>query len=335
MKTSRLDQVGLKPSPIGFGCEPLGDADWGVVNLAEVRCAVRCALDFGITVFDTADAYGLGRSEEELSLALGSDRHKVLIITKFGIRWEPAEKNGRARTFRDASPEYLNLALERSLRRLRLEAIPLYLVHWPDSATPLEETLGALERAREAGKILSYGLSNFPSTVIESAATRFGVAAVEAPFSLVDADEYGPVSDVARKHHLATFTYGPLAQGLLTGKYDETSSFSTSDRRHRLPQFSQQQWQYNAPLLDTLRSVAQRHDKTMAQTAIRWVLDSGQVDSVIVGAKAPAQIEANMGALGWNLYPQEKSLLLSLARSRAMNCRQSQHAQAASVVDLN
>jgi aryl-alcohol dehydrogenase-like predicted oxidoreductase len=307
---SRLQAAGFVPGPIALGCEPLGGTDWGDVDVAEVRRAVRRALDLGINTFDTADVYGLGRSEEELSRALGSDRRRALIITKFGVRWDSPCSEQRASTRRDASPHYLVTALEASLRRLRLDAVPLYLVHWPDPFVPLAETLGALEQARRAGKVISYGLSNFSANEVAGNAETFPVAAVEGEFSLLNTGTSSEMFDVARQHGITRLAYGVLAQGLLTGKYDETSSFGTNDRRRRLPWFSGEGRQNARAVLDAVREVAARHGRTVPQTAIRWALDSGRVDSVVVGAKSVRQVESNLGALGWSLENEEWDRLL-------------------------
>ena len=149
------------PSRLTIGCEPLGGNDWGKYDVGEVRKTISMAIDYGITSFDTADVYGLGKSEEELSKALGEDRHKAFIISKVGVRWEKNVKSQRSKTFKDSSPEYIRTALENSLRRLRVEAIPLYMVHWPDKKSSNNNVMECLESLKVSGKILNYGISNF------------------------------------------------------------------------------------------------------------------------------------------------------------------------------
>jgi aryl-alcohol dehydrogenase-like predicted oxidoreductase len=283
----------------------LGGTDWGDYDIKGVRAAVRFAFDAGIRAFDTADVYGLGRSEEELAYALGGDRHNAFIISKFGVAWRDNGDRSRARTFRDASPAHLKTSLEASLRRLRIDAIPLYLVHWPDETTPLSETMEALERHRQQGKILQYGLSNFSSVVVDKAAQKFGFVAVENQFSLLDIEPATMVFEVARRLGITTMAYGPLAQGMLSGKYGKNSRFAPGDRRCRLPQFSAKCWERNDRVLETLRRIAVLHGRSPSQVAIRWVLDSGLVDAVVIGAKKPAQVESNLGAFGWSLKPSE------------------------------
>lgn len=316
MNCGRLRSADIELSALALGCEPLGGTDWGTIDPDAARRAVRRALDLGVTVFDTADVYGLGRGEEELSRALGQNRHDVVIVTKFGVRWRTAAPGQRAATSRDASAEYVVRALEGSLRRLRVEAVPLYLVHWPDPHTPIEATLGALERAREQGKVRAYGLSNFPADVVNRVARVYPVAAVEGEYSLIRRKPSDRVFPTARQHGLSALAYGPLAQGLLSGRYDETSSFGRSDRRHRLPHFSREQLRRARPLLSAIAEVAGRHEKSAAQVAIRWVIDSGVADVVIAGAKTVPQVEANVGALGWELTNDEMAELDRAAKAK-------------------
>jgi len=290
---------------LAMGCEQMGGTDWGRVDLSETRRAVRCALDLGVKVFDTADVYGLGQSERELGRALGKDRHSAVIVTKFGIRWRRKPKGERALTFRDASPNYVTRALEGSLRRLRVEAIPVYLVHWPDPAVRLEDTLGALEAEREKGKVVAYGLSNFDVEQIAHATRSFPVGAVECPFSLIQHTLGEAICRAVRPAGLMTLTYGVLGQGLLTGKYQVRSRFDESDRRSRLPQFADDQWPKYKNLLSSLKRASIERGKSMAQVAIRWVLDSGLVNCAIIGAKTPEQVEGAVGALGWALTQEE------------------------------
>lgn len=295
----------LKISRIIFGCESLGGTDWGKVDVPAVQAAVAHAWDRGVTAFDVADVYGLGRAESALTEALGPRRHDAVIITKFGVNWRAGKDGSRAETFRDASPAHAKEAAENSLRRLKIDCIPLYLVHWPDPRTPLEETIGALEELKAAGKIRHYGLSNFPAAQI-----RGGPAAAELAYSLIsNGAAEKELLAACRKQGLATLAYGVLAQGLLTGKYGADANFGADDRRHRLGQFQQAAWEKNGPLLARLRATAEKYGKTMAQVAIRWTLDNPDLSCAIVGAKSACQVDANLGAMGWRLTPEDYDAL--------------------------
>jgi len=301
--------------PMALGCEQLGGFDWGNVDFVAVREAVRHAHRSGITVFDTADVYGLGRSERELCGALGAARHDVTIVTKGGWRWSTPTDSSRATMRRDASPRHLTSAIECSLQRLQIEAIPLYLLHTPDPAVPVEDSLSTLERARESGKIIQYGLSNFPIKEVLRLAREYPIAAVQAPCSLLDSP--GLIADyrLARRSGVAVLAYGVLAQGFLTAKYSPLTHFSSTDRRHRLFQFSGESWRRHQELLRVLVAVAGECGRTAAQVAIRWVLDSGAANLVIVGARSPEQVTENLMALDCPLSESQLSRLDAVHRS--------------------
>lgn len=287
----QADWADTPVSRIALGCEILGGSDWGVVDLDEAVAGVRAALEAGITVFDTADAYGLGRSEEVLSEALGARRAEVLIVTKGGVAWQKPADGGRAKTYKSLHPEYLRAAVHESLRRLAVERIPLYLAHWPDGVTAAEDVVDTLAGLRDDGLIGAFGLSNFPAVDLELPRVLSRLHAVEAEHSLV-----APNDDVLRlagDRGVLRFTYGALAQGLLSGKYSATHEFGPDDRRHRLEVFGAGRGAYES-LLTNLDLVAAETGWTQAQIAARWVLDSGLSDSVIVGARNSTQALASV-----------------------------------------
>ena len=314
-------------SPLAYGCEPLGGEDWGPVDVAELRASVRAALDHGISVYDTADVYGLGNAERELALALGPDRHKVVIVTKGGVRWGNRDSSGRAPTMRDCSAAYLTRAIDQSLMRLDLDAIPIYLVHWPDGMTPIDETIECLERACDTGKVRAYGLSNHPVDVIKRL-TRFRrISAFEGPLSVVSTRaEFADLAGV-KAIGLKTLTYGTLAQGLLTGKYSAASTFAPNDRRSRLPHCSADEHQRRAGLMRSIVDVSREVGCSPAQVAVRWALETGLSSSVIVGAKNPAQVIDNCAALSWSLSATQTKTL-NEARRAFLDDTEGQHANA-------
>lgn len=297
-----LPRTGLKVSRIILGCEQLGGTDWGEFRPGAVAAAVDRAWDLGINAFDVADAYGLGQAETMLAQCLGDRRKEAVIITKFGVNWRRAGA-ARAATFRDSSPARVREALEGSLRRLRLDCIPLYLVHWPDPKTPVEDTVGALLDCQRAGKIRHFGVSNYPPDWVRKACAAGPVAAVQGSFSLLERSAQAELLPACAELDLPFLAYGVLAQGLLTGKYDPSSRFPASDRRSRLPQFQGDAWARTAGLLERVAAAARVHGRTIAQVAIRWVLDQPGVACAIVGARTAAQAESNAMAAGWELQP--------------------------------
>lgn len=309
MERRKLGHTDLEVSRIGFGCEALGGTDWGRVDQGAVSDAVARALDVGVNLFDTADVYGLGRSEELLSKALGSRRHDVVIATKFGVRWRKGLHDTRARTWFDSSPRRVVAALEASLRRLKLERIPLYLVHWPDPNTPVEKTLEALRKCRDMGRVDAVGVSNFPVNAIQKAHSVVPLSAVEVPYSLLDRRVESGILTCCQNLGISVLAYGTLAQGLVTGKYGLNSRFASDDRRSRLAHFRKEERARYLRCVHRVLQVAAGRGRTPAQTAIRWVLDSPAVSTAIAGVKSVTQVEENVGATGWKLSAEEYRFL--------------------------
>lgn len=303
-----LANSGLVVSRLAFGCEPLGGTDWGKFDVSLATRAVGQALDLGINFFDTADVYGLGRSERILSAALGKRRHDVVIISKFGVGWQENLGGGRAKTFLDSSPRRVVAALENSLRRLRIDCMPLYLVHWPDPRTPIAETMEALLRCQEAGKVKHIGVSNFPAHLIREANQVANLTAVELSYSLINRKTERELL-CCQELGISVLMYGLLAQGILTGKYGLDARFGTNDRRSRLDHFQGKNLAKNLRVVDRLKEVGQRYGKTPAQVAIRWVLDSPSVACAIVGIKTPRQLGENFGTMNWTLKPEDREFL--------------------------
>ncbi len=290
----------VRISRLIMGCEPLGGVDWGRMDVADVREAVARSLDLGVTTFDTADVYGLGASERALGAVLGRRARDVVIITKGGVNWRRVDGQ-RATTFADLSPSHVTHAVEESLRRLGIDCIPLYFLHRPDPSTPLDDTLEALQRCREAGKIRLIGASNFSVPLLRAALGRLRIAAVQAQYNLVDRSAEEALIPACRELELPVLAYGALAQGLLGGRYTPDAEFGEDDRRHRLPHFDRAARPTSFGVVRQAADVARAIGRTPAQVSIRWVLDQPGVAAAIVGAKHPKQAEDNVACVGWGL----------------------------------
>lgn len=302
MEYRTLGAAGPTVSAIALGCEPLGGVDWGHIDRADAERAVQTAWDAGVTTFDTADVYGLGESERRLARALGTKRNEAVVISKFGMRWR-SRPNQRAETWRCASPQYLARALEGSLRRLRVDRIPVYLVHWPDDTTRLEETMAALEQHQRDGKIGMYGVSNFSGSALQTALQE-GAAVASFPLNLLDRSSESDLP-LCRSARAGVAAYGAYAQGLLCGQYSRRSRFDSSDRRHRLPQFASSAWDANERLLGVIGRIASTRDVSRAQVALQWVLHHDDVSCAVVSAKRPSQITDSIAACTWALTRSE------------------------------
>lgn len=304
MEYSQLGQTDLNISRIGFGCWAVGGYGWGDVCDDDSILAIRKALDLGINFFDTADVYGLGHSEEILSRALGDDRKKVVIATKFGVSWDQDGK-----TWKDISPGRVVLALEGSLKRLKLECIDLYQIHWPDNVTAIEDTMFALIKCQEKGKIKFIGCSNLDQGSIERALGMGRIESSQFPYSLISRDAEKEYFPMCRRSNMSALVYGPLEKGLLTGKYKNKTSFPPNDVRSRDPNFQTAKFDKIMELVKILEKISLKYKKTISQVAIRWLLEHKGTTSVVAGMKTIGQVVENAGASDWSLDEEDKSLL--------------------------
>jgi aryl-alcohol dehydrogenase-like predicted oxidoreductase len=296
-----LKETNLTLSRVGFGCGPLGSKEWGNYDQKETMSAVSKAFELGINYFDTADVYGLGTSEELLSKALGNNRHEAVISTKFGVNWSSNNKELRAETFYDLSPGRVKEALEESLRRLRIDSVPLYFMHWPDPKTPLQETLEVLESLISQGKVQYIGLSNFSLKQIKEVNQNLKVSAIQVQHSLIDQDLSTELVDYCKVNNINLLSYGSLAQGLLSGKYDKHFEFNEDDCRNRLPHFHGETLEKHIPLIRKIKSIALKYKVSSSQVALRWALEEPMISSVISGIKTINQLEDNYGCLDWEI----------------------------------
>ena len=300
MQYARFGLTELTVCRVGVGCAAMGGYDYGRVDDSESKNAIRRALDLGINFFDTADVYGLGHSEIVLSEALGARRHDAVIATKFGLRWDE-----QGRTSRDCGRGRVVEALENSLRRLRVDRIPVYQIHWPDPATPIAETLSVLRKCQESGKIGFIGCCNFSLDLVQETMSLCRIESIQLPYSLAEQGAAAALRLLRERYRLAVLSYSPLAQGLFSGKYGRNAKFEGTDLRRRSPLFEGDNLERNLALLERIRVVAGRHDCTPAQVAIRWLLENEHVTCVLTGVKTLQQVEENYGALGLRLSSED------------------------------
>jgi len=214
-----------KISPFCFGCEPLGGTDWGDVNIAEIEKAIQHSLDLGINFFDTSSVYGLGLSEERLSEILGKNRHDVVIATKGGLSWIQNGSTNRAVFSRDSSPASIIRNIEDSLRRLKIDCLPIFYIHWPDDDVSIHKTFLALMKLRDEGKINKIGCSNFNAAQLEKACSVANVSFVQLPYNILNNYFDMKIQKLCKQYNIKIVVYNVLANGLLTGKYNESSIF--------------------------------------------------------------------------------------------------------------
>lgn len=302
MEKIKLKNSDLEVSRLCFGGCPMGGYGWGKVSEEELINAVQCAVEEGINFFDNADTYGLGKSEETLSKALGNKRDSVVIATKFGVRVE----NGK--TFYDNSPEWIEKALAGSLKRLNTDYIDLYQVHYRDGKTPISVVVEALEKMRQKGYIRYYGLSNIHHADLEELKGEVGkFVSFQDEYSLACRKNENDMIELSEQLELTPITWGSLGQGILSGKYDKDSTFGADDRRSRdiYVNFHGDKLLKNLEIVEVLKEISQEVNKPIPAVAIRWILDYLTESAVIVGIKNQQQLYGNMEALGWKLSEEQ------------------------------
>ncbi len=310
MEYRKIGKTDLKVSRIAFGCYPIGGHNWGKVKDSDSISAVRKALDLGINFFDTADIYGLGHSEEVLSKALDNCRKTTVIMTKVGLRWDARRKVAT----HDLSAEHIKKSVEASLRRLRIERIPLYQIHYPDRKTPPSETMDALLKLRKEGKIQHIGASNISLKLIEEFQKYGRIESLQIPYNIFNQEFSKTARIIFKKWGISSFSYGSLAQGLLTGKFDQNTKFGKDDHRSKDRNFKGKRFLDNLALVEEIRKLGVKYNKTCSQVALNWILKNYYITAVLVGAKTPEQVEQNIGALHWQLNNRDYELINKWSR---------------------
>jgi len=291
----------LEVSLAGLGCNNFG---WRI-DAAGTAAVVAAAIDAGINLFDTADIYGGGQSEEYLGRALKGRRDKVLIATKFGMKMGEGKQGGK--------PDYVGQAAEDSLRRLGTDRIDLYQIHQPDPSTPIADTLGALTDLVKAGKVREIGCSNFSAEQLREAAQFKGAhfASVQNNYSMVHREPEAEVLPECERLGIAFLPYFPLANGLLTGKYRKGQPFPKSSRAE--DGFGPKVFtDENLALVDALRQFAESRGHTLLELAMSWLASKPVIASIIAGAKTPEQVKANASSVNWRLTEADLAAVNSI-----------------------
>ena len=303
MESRNLGRSGLRVSAIGLGCNNFG----GRIGLEESRALVEAALAAGVTLFDTADVYGeRGGSETALGEILGPRRKDIVLATKFAMPMDDAE------TLKGASRRYIMQAVDASLRRLRTDWIDLYQQHRPDSLTPIEETLRALEDLTRAGKIRYAGCSNLPAWQVADAVWTArdlgmpGFVSCQDELSLLVRGNEAELMPAMRAYGLGLLPYFPLASGLLTGKYRRNQPMPEGARLTGTQRLADRYLtNANWAAAERLQDFAEARGHTILELAFSWLLAREPVSSVIAGATRPEQVRANVAAGSWMLTPED------------------------------
>ncbi len=311
MEYLNLGTSDLKVSRIGFGCCPMGGYGWGTVEEKDLKRSVDQALDGGVNFFDTADIYGLGVSEERLGNFLQKKRQHAVIATKFGVR---QDSNGK--TFYDNSPEWLDKALDASLNRLNTDYIDLYQIHYWDDQISLEKIFEHLDRKCQEGKIRFYGVTNVDLSKLEIELPK-KLASFSFEYSLANREKESIVNEIIEKNRLSFFSWGSLGQGILSGKYDSSTSFGPEDRRGRsiYKNFHGDKFQENMNMLKKMELlISKSNSKSVSQLAIRWILDNIKSSVALIGIKEPQEIVDLVSTTNWKLTSEDLEYLDTISK---------------------
>jgi aryl-alcohol dehydrogenase-like predicted oxidoreductase len=297
METIDIAGLPLPASRIGLGTWAIGGWMWGGSDDNRAIHTIQAAVDQGITLIDTAPAYGFGRSEELVGRALEADgrRDRAIIATKCGLEW----RDGKV--YRNSSPGRIRQEVEDSLRRLRTDRIDLYQVHWPDPMVPIEETAATLEQLRREGKILAIGVSNYSAEQMKVFRKIAPIHTVQPPYNLFERAAEGEIIPYASEHGIAVLAYGALCRGLLAGNVTAKTKFEGDDLRRTDPKFQQPRLnQYLSAVTALGRLARERYGKTVIALAVRWILDRGNTVA-LWGARRPEQLEPVADVMGWSI----------------------------------
>jgi methylglyoxal reductase len=305
---------GVKASAVGLGTWAIGGWMWGGTDEAQSIAAIHASLDAGVTLIDTAPAYGLGRAEEIVGKALEGRRDRAVIATKCGLVWHTDK--GRHFFDQDGRPVHRYLGrdaifheVEQSLKRLKTDHIDLYITHWQDPTTPVEQTMGALEDLKKAGKIRAIGASNVSAADLEAYIATGGLDAIQERFSMIDREIEAELLPLTRANGIATLSYSSLALGLLSGTIGPGRVFDGDDQRRDNPRFSATNRQKVAHFAEAVRPIAAEHSATIAQVVIAWTLAQPGITFALCGARSPAQALDNARAGTIRLSQDELSTI--------------------------
>ena len=306
MNTKQLGNSDLYITPIGFGAWAIGGSGWefawGAQDDNESIAAIRAALDAGINWIDTAAVYGLGHSEEVVARALVGVRQRPYVFTKCSMVWDDRREIGHS-----LKADSIRRECEASLRRLRVDVIDLYQIHWPDPDDEIEEGWATMAALQREGKVRYIGVSNFNVDQMTRASAIAPITSLQPRYSLLHRDVEDEILPFVAQENIGVIAYSPMASGLLTGAMtrERIASLPADDWRRNHSDFQEPQLSRNLALVNLLETIGKRHGRSPGEVAIAWVLHNSAVTAAIVGARRPDQVGGVIGAAEFSLSPQE------------------------------
>jgi aryl-alcohol dehydrogenase-like predicted oxidoreductase len=322
MKYRTFGNTGLTVSVIGFGLWPIGGTikagDYGVVDHSEAIRAIHRAMELGITLFDTAPAYGDGHGEEVLGEALVGNRKASIITTKCAVHWDHATKSW----ITDSSKESILASVEQSLGRLRTDYLDVLLIHVPDPNAVPADAMAAFDSLQKSGKVRAVGVSNFTLEQVKEYRKCGTLHAQQVGYNIFDRRIESELLPQCVEMGLGVMTYGALCHGLLSGAWTAETRFPEEDWRSKgdvfgLPLLTQDNFAKNIRVTERLRAVADETDHTLAQLALAWVLQNEQVSVALAGMRAVAEVEENARAVDWRLSSADMTRISGIMKDAA------------------
>jgi len=302
----KLGNSDLEITPLGVGAWAMGGGgwqfSWGNQEDSDSVAAIRAALDAGFNWIDTAAVYGLGHSEEVVGKALEGVSNKPYVFTKCERRW-----NEERKIYPSLKADSIRKECEDSLRRLKVDVIDLYQIHWPEPDADIEEGWTEMARLQQEGKVRWIGVSNFNVEQLKRAQKIAPVTSLQPPYSLLVRKIEPELLPFAKENRIGVIVYSPMRAGLLTGKMtkERAQSLSPDDWRSRDKDFQEPQLSRNLELVEILKKIADRHGRTPGEVALAWVLHNPAVTAAIVGLRRPDQVQGTAGALTFRLAPTD------------------------------
>jgi aryl-alcohol dehydrogenase-like predicted oxidoreductase len=316
----QLGNSDLEITPLGIGAWAMGGSgwafSWGPKDDQESIAAIHAALDRGINWIDTAAVYGLGHSEEVVARALEGRSSKPYVFTKCERTW-----NERGEIVKSLKASSIQKEVEGSLRRLKIDVIDLYQIHWPEPDEDLEEGWAAMAKLKEQGKVRHIGVSNFNADQLRRAQAIAPITSLQPPYSLISPEIEESILPYAQANNIGVIVYSPMKSGLLSGAMtrERVAAFPPDDFRRRVPNFQEPLLSRNLELAELLRSIGKRHGRTPGEVAIAWTLRHPGVTAAIVGMRSASQVDGVIGAAEFRLSNAELSEIERFRSAKAMS----------------
>lgn len=317
-QSRQLGNTDMHITPVGFGAWALGGGDWvyawGPQDDRESIAAIHRALDLGINWIDTAAGYGLGHSEEVVGQALSGMSERPYIFTKCSLPW-----NERGEIISSLKRDSIRCECEDSLRRLKLDAIDLYQIHWPRPEEDLEEGWATLAELQREGKVRWIGVSNYSVAQMRQAEAIAPISSLQPPFSLIRPEVENEILPYCQEHNIGVIVYSPMYSGLLSGKMtaERIKNMPSDDWRQHDPEFQQPRLEHNLRLVSALAEIGKQHGVEPGVVAIAWTLRHPAVTGAIVGVRRPSQVDGIFPSVAFRLSPQEIEQLNGMVSNKS------------------